>query len=134
MSKEIHGKPLIYLDNGASAQKPSVVIEQIKNTYETGYSNVHRGVHYLSQIATDEMENARNKVKQFLNAKKEKEIIFVRGATEGINLVASSWGRSNLKEGDEIVLSVLEHHSNIVPWQLIADQTGAVIKVVQIAV
>ena len=133
MSKEIHGKPLIYLDNGASAQKPSVVIEQIKNTYETGYSNVHRGVHHLSQIATDEMENARNKVKQFLNAKKEKEIVFVRGATEGINLVASSWGRSNLKEGDEIVLSVLEHHSNIVPWQFIADQTGAVIKVVQIA-
>tara|TARA_B100000686_G_scaffold354731_1_gene466738 strand:- start:1864 stop:3090 length:1227 start_codon:yes stop_codon:yes gene_type:complete len=133
LSKEIHGKPLIYLDNGASAQKPSVVIEQIKNTYETGYSNVHRGVHHLSQIATDEMENARNKVKQFLNAKKEKEIVFVRGATEGINLVASSWGRSNLKEGDEIVLSVLEHHSNIVPWQFIADQTGAVIKVVQIA-
>ena len=132
LSEEVHGKPLVYLDNGASAQKPSAVIDQISKTYETGYANVHRGVHYMSQIATDAMENARRKAQMFLNAADEKEIIFVRGATEGINLVASSWGRANLQEGDEIILSVLEHHSNIVPWQIVAEQTGAVIKVVPI--
>lgn len=132
LSEEVHGKPLVYLDNGASAQKPSAVIDQISKTYETGYANVHRGVHYMSQIATDAMEDARRKAQMFLNAADEKEIIFVRGATEGINLVASSWGRANLQEGDEIVLSVLEHHSNIVPWQIVAEQTGAVIKVVPI--
>lgn len=132
LSEQVHGKPLVYLDNGASAQKPSAVIEQISKTYETGYANVHRGVHYMSQIATDAMEDARRKSQAFLNAADEKEIIFVRGATEGINLVASSWGRANLQAGDEIILSVLEHHSNIVPWQIIAEQTGAVIKVVPI--
>ena len=132
LSEEVHGKPLVYLDNGASAQKPSAVIDQISKTYETGYANVHRGVHYMSQIATDAMEDARRKAQMFLNAADEKEIIFVRGATEGINLVASSWGRANLQEGDEIILSVLEHHSNIVPWQIVAEQTGAVIKVVPI--
>ena len=132
LSEEVHGKPLVYLDNGASAQKPSAVIDQISKTYETGYANVHRGVHYMSQIATDAMEDARRKAQTFLNAADEKEIIFVRGATEGINLVASSWGRANLQEGDEIILSVLEHHSNIVPWQIVAEQTGAVIKVVPI--
>lgn len=132
LSEEVHGKPLVYLDNGASAQKPSAVIDQISKTYETGYANVHRGVHYMSQIATDAMEDARRKAQMFLNAADEKEIIFVRGATEGINLVASSWGRANLQDGDEIILSVLEHHSNIVPWQIVAEQTGAVIKVVPI--
>ena len=132
LSALVRGKPLVYLDNGASAQKPEAVIDQIKKTYETEYANVHRGVHFMSQKATDAMEAARVKVQAFLNAAEEKEIIFVRGATEGINLVASSWGRSNLQEGDEIVLSVLEHHSNIVPWQIIAEQTGAVIKVVPI--
>mgnify|MGYP006106766993 CR=1 FL=1 len=132
LSALVRGKPLVYLDNGASAQKPEAVIDQIKKTYETEYANVHRGVHFMSQKATDAMEAARVKVQAFLNAAEEKEIIFVRGATEGINLVASSWGRSNLHEGDEIVLSVLEHHSNIVPWQIIAEQTGAVIKVVPI--
>jgi cysteine desulfurase/selenocysteine lyase len=132
LSALVRGKPLVYLDNGASAQKPGAVIDQIKKTYETEYANVHRGVHFMSQKATDAMEAARVKVQAFLNAAEEKEIIFVRGATEGINLVASSWGRSNLQEGDEIVLSVLEHHSNIVPWQIIAEQTGAVIKVVPI--
>ena len=129
LSALVRGKPLVYLDNGASAQKPEAVIDQIKKTYETEYANVHRGVHFMSQKATDAMEAARVKVQAFLNAAEEKEIIFVRGATEGINLVASSWGRSNLQEGDEIVLSVLEHHSNIVPWQIIAEQTGAVINV-----
>ena len=132
LSEQVHGKRLVYLDNGASAHKPSTVIEQIKRTYETGYANVHRGVHHLSQIATDAMENARRKTQDLLNAADEKEIIFVRGATEGINLVASSWGRGNLKEGDEIILSVLEHHSNIVPWQIVAEQTGAIVKVVPI--
>ena len=132
LSALVRGKPLVYLDNGASAQKPEAVIDQIKKTYETEYANVHRGVHFMSQKATDAMEAARVKVQAFLSAAEEKEIIFVRGATEGINLVASSWGRSNLQEGDEIVLSVLEHHSNIVPWQIIAEQTGAVIKVVPI--
>ena len=132
LSEQVHGKPLVYLDNGASAHKPSTVIEQIKRTYETGYANVHRGVHHLSQIATDAMENARRKTQDLLNAADEKEVIFVRGATEGINLVASSWGRANLKEGDEIILSVLEHHSNIVPWQIVAEQTGAIVKVVPI--
>jgi cysteine desulfurase/selenocysteine lyase len=132
LSELVREKPHVYLDNGASAQKPSVVIEQISKTYETEYANVHRGVHYMSQRATDAMEAARVKAQTFLNAVNEKEIIFVRGATEGINLVASSWGRANLSNGDEIILSVLEHHSNIVPWQMIAEQTGAVIKVVPI--
>lgn len=132
LAEQVHGKPLVYLDNGASAQKPSAVIEQISKTYETGYANVHRGVHYMSQIATDAMEESRGKACKFLSAADEKEIIFVRGATEGINLIASSWGRANLQAGDEIILSVLEHHSNIVPWQIIAEQTGVVIKVVPI--
>jgi cysteine desulfurase/selenocysteine lyase len=133
LSEKVRGKPLVYLDNGASSQKPRAVIEQISRTYEREYSNVHRGVHYLSQVATDAMEASRATVQKLLNAAEEKEIIFVRGATEGINLVASSWGRANLNEGDEIILSVLEHHSNIVPWQIIAEQTGAVIKVVPIS-
>ncbi|MEC7490542.1 MAG: cysteine desulfurase [Pseudomonadota bacterium] len=132
LAEQVRGKPLVYLDNGASAQKPKVVIEQIKKTFETGYANVHRGVHYLSQIATDAMEGARTKARRFINAAQEKEVIFVRGATEGINLVASSWGKANLQPGDEIILSVLEHHSNIVPWQIVAEQTGAVIRVVPI--
>jgi cysteine desulfurase/selenocysteine lyase len=128
----VYGKPLVYLDNGASAQKPRQVIEAISNAYSTEYANVHRGVHYLSQRATDAMEAARQKARDFLNAADDREIIFVRGATEGINLVASSWGRKFLKPGDEIVLTVLEHHSNIVPWQFAAEATGAVIKVAPI--
>ena len=124
LSEKVHGKQLVYLDNGASAQKPSAVIGQISRTYETAYANVHRGVHHMSQIATDAMEDARRKAQKLLNAGNEREIIFVRGATEGINLVASSWGRANLKPGDEIVLSVLEHHSNIVPWQIASNKYG----------
>ena len=133
LSEEVYGKPLVYLDNGASAQKPRAVIDAISNVYETEYANVHRGVHYMSQKATDAMEGAREKVRAFINAKDTREVVFVRGATEGINLVASSWGRNNLSAGDEIILSVMEHHSNIVPWQLIAEQTGAVVKVVPIS-
>jgi len=133
LSEEVYGKPLVYFDSGASAQKPRAVIDAISNVYETEYANVHRGVHYMSQKATDAMEAARETVRAFINARDIREVIFVRGATEGINLVASSWGRQNLLAGDEIILSVLEHHSNIVPWQLIAEQTGAVLKVVPVS-
>lgn len=132
LGQQVYGKPLVYFDSAASAQKPTAVIESIKRTYETEYANVHRGVHYMSQKATDAMEAARETVRAFINAKSEREIIFVRGATEGINLVADCWGRQNLKQGDEIILSQMEHHSNIVPWQLIAERTGAVIKVVPV--
>lgn len=132
LSEDVYGKPLVYFDSGASAQKPRAVIDAISTVYETEYANVHRGVHYMSQKATDAMEAARETVRAFINARDIREVIFVRGATEGINLVASSWGRQNLSEGDEIILSVMEHHSNIVPWQLIAEQTGAQLKVVPI--
>ncbi len=132
LAQQVYDKPLVYLDSGASAQKPRAVIESIEQTYQSCYANVHRGVHYMSQKATDAMEGTREKVRAFLNAGEAREIIFVRGATEGINLVASSWGRKTLKPGDEIVLSVMEHHSNIVPWQLIAEETGAVIRVAPI--
>jgi cysteine desulfurase/selenocysteine lyase len=132
LASEVYGHKLVYLDNGASAQKPTAVIDSIRHTYEAEYANVHRGVHYMSQKATDAMENAREKARDFIGAADEREIIFVRGATEGINLVASSWGGAELNPGDEIVLTVMEHHSNIVPWQLIAERTGAVIKVAPI--
>ncbi len=132
LSERVYDSPLVYLDNGASAQKPRAVIESIRTTYETCYANVHRGVHYMSQHATDAMEAAREKVRALLNAAEAQEIIFVRGATEGINLVASSWGRQNLKPGDEIILSVMEHQSTIVPWQLVCEQTGAVLWVAPI--
>ena len=128
----VHGKPLCYLDNAATTQKPQVVIDSIVNYYTKINSNIHRGVHYLSGTATDAYENARIKVKNFINAFSEKEIIFTRGATESINLVANSFGRNNLNEGDEIIISGMEHHSNIVPWQLIAAEKKAVIKVIPI--
>ena len=133
LGEEIYGNPLVYLDNGASAQKPRAVIDAIGNTYEHEYANVHRGVHYMSQKATDAMENARETVRSFLNAADAREIIFVRGATEGINLVASSWAEMELRSGDEIILTEMEHHSNIVPWQFVRDRTGAVIKVAPIS-
>jgi cysteine desulfurase/selenocysteine lyase len=133
LSETPYGKRLVYLDSAASAQKPHAVIESIRHTYEAEYANVHRGVHYMSQRTTDAMEKAREAVRAFLNAGDTREIIFVRGATEGINLVASAWGRTNLKAGDEIILSAMEHHSNIVPWQMIAEQTGARLRVVPIS-
>ena len=133
LSQKVYGKNLVYLDNGASTQKPQQVIDNITATYERSYANVHRGVHYLSQISTDAMELARRTIRLFVNARSDSEIIFVRGATEGINLVASSWGRKNLTTGDEIILSEMEHHANIVPWQLVAEQTGAIIKVIPIS-
>ena len=132
LSQEVYGKPLVYFDSAASAQKPRQVIDTIVRTYETEYANVHRGVHYMSQRATDAMEASREKIRAFLNAGDNREIIFVRGATEGINLVASSWGGANLKAGDEIIVSAMEHHSNIVPWQLVAERVGATLRVVPI--
>ena len=128
-SKKIYGKDLVYLDTAASAQKPKSVIDSVKDFYEKGYSNIHRGVYLLSQEATEAYEDARKKVSAFINAEKEEEIIFVRGATEGINLIASCFGRSFLKEGDEIIISAIEHHANIVPWQILREEKGISIKV-----
>ena len=126
----IHGKPLVYLDNAATAQKPWQVINAERDYYAHLNANIHRGVHDLSQRATDAFESARGKVRQFVNARKNEEIIFVRGATEAINLVAASYGRSTLKAGDEIIVSEMEHHSNIVPWQMTCEATGAVLRVI----
>jgi cysteine desulfurase/selenocysteine lyase len=126
----VHGKPLVYLDNAATTQKPQAVIETLDRYYREHNANIHRGVYTLSQHATDLYEQARKKVQRFLNARDAKEVIFTAGTTHGINLVASSFGRSRLRSGDEIVLSAMEHHSNIVPWQLIAEQTGAVLRVI----
>ena len=132
LSETIHGRPLVYLDNAASTQKPRAVLDTLRHVYEHDYANVHRGVHTLSQRATDLFEGARLKIKGFINARKIEEIIFVRGTTEAVNLVAQSYGRSKLQAGDEILLSTLEHHSNIVPWQILCQQTGAVLKVAPI--
>jgi cysteine desulfurase / selenocysteine lyase len=129
---KVHGKPLCYLDNAATTQKPKSVIDSDVRFYTELNSNIHRGVHYLSEAATKAYEDARHKVQKFLNAPSEKEIIFTRGTTESINLVAQSYGRANLREGDEIIISAMEHHSNIVPWQLIASEKKAQIKVIPI--
>ena len=128
----VHGKPLAYLDNAATTQKPIAVLNAINTYYRENNANIHRGVHHLSELATFEYEKARGKVKNFLNASDSKEIIFTRGATEGINLVAQSYGRKNFKEGDEIIISAMEHHSNIVPWQMVCEVTGAKLKVIPI--
>ena len=125
LAKEVYGKPLVYLDNGASAQKPKQVIDKIAETYADGYANVHRGLHYLSNAATDAYEHAREVVRGFLNAGSVDEIVFTKGTTEAINLVAHSYGMPNIGEGDEIVISIAEHHSNIVPWHLIRERQGA---------
>ena len=116
LSREVNGKPLVYLDNGASAQKPSAVIDAMTNTYSMEYSNVHRGLHYLSNLATDNYEAVRGKIARFLNAASEDEIILNSGTTEGINMVAYAWAMPRFQKGDEIVLSIMEHHANIVPW------------------
>ena len=126
----VHGKPLVYLDNAATSQKPRQVIDAITNYYESYNSNVHRGLHALSEQATQAYEGARGIVRSFLNAAEDREIIFVKGTTEGINLVASSYGRAHLQQGDEIIISEMEHHSNIVPWQILCEEKGAVLKVV----
>jgi cysteine desulfurase/selenocysteine lyase len=131
--REIHGKPLVYLDNGASAQKPRAVLDAIDYAYKMEYANVHRGLHYLSNTATARFEDARETVRRFINAPSLEEIIFTRSSTEAINLVAASWGGANIREGDEIVLSIMEHHSNIVPWHFHRERRGAVLKWAPIA-
>ncbi|MGH6679043.1 MAG: cysteine desulfurase [Bradyrhizobium sp.] len=128
LALKIYGKPLVYLDNAASAQKPNAVLERMMQAYTSEYANVHRGLHYLANTATEAYEGARAKVASFLNARRPEEIVFTRNVTEAINLVASSWGEPNIGEGDEIVLSIMEHHSNIVPWHFIRERHGAVIK------
>ncbi|MEQ8249013.1 MAG: cysteine desulfurase [Alphaproteobacteria bacterium] len=128
LSQTVHGKPLVFLDSAASAQKPRAVIDAVRHCYEAEYANIHRGVYALSETATRNYEGTREKVRAFINARNTKEIVFVRGATEGINLVASSWGGANLKPGDEILVTALEHHSNIVPWQIVAEKTGAMVR------
>ncbi len=132
LAKPVHGHRLVFLDSAASAQKPRAVIDAIKNCYETEYANVHRGVYWLSERATLNFEGARERIAQFLNAKEAREIIFTRSATEAINLVAFSFGEGFLKAGDEVIISALEHHSNIVPWQLLRDRKGIVLKVAPI--
>ena len=132
LEQMVNDKPLVYLDNAATSQKPQVVIDTLVRYYNEENANIHRGVHTLSQLATEEYEGARSKVRQFLNANSDKEIIFVRGTTEGINLVAQSFVRPKLEEGDEIVISTMEHHSNIVPWQILCQERGAHLRVVPI--
>ena len=132
LAKEVYGKPLVYLDNAASAQKPRAVIERLTHAYEHEYANVHRGLHYLANAATEAFEVARESVRRFLNAASVNEVVFTRNATEAINLVASSFGLDHIKEGDEIVLSVMEHHSNIVPWHFHRERKGAVLKWVDV--
>ncbi len=132
LAELIRNKPLVYLDNAASCQKPQAVIDSIVHLYSHDYANVHRGVHTLSVRSTDKFEGARTKVKDFINAASDKEIIFVRGATEAINLVAQTYGKANIKAGDEILITAMEHHSNIVPWQMLCQQTGAILKVAPI--
>lgn len=132
LSLNVHGKPLVYLDNAATTQKPQSVLGAMSRYYRKECSNIHRGIHLLSERATQDYEGARFKVQQFLNARGPEEIIFVRGTTEAINLVAQSYGRTELKRGDEIIISAMEHHSNIVPWQIVSEQTGAVLRVIPI--
>jgi len=132
LAQEVHGHPLAYLDNAASAQTPEPVVEAITDFYRRDRSNVHRGVHELSQRATNKYEAARIQIQKFLNAASYQEIVWTRGTTEGINLVASSWGRANVEKDDEVLISGLEHHSNIVPWQMLCEETGAKLRVIPI--
>ncbi len=132
LNREVNGKPLVYLDNGASAQKPQVVIDAITNAYSMEYANVHRGLHYLSNLATDKYEAVRGKIAKFLNAGSEDEIVLNSGTTEGINMVAYGWAMPRLEAGDEIILSVMEHHANIVPWHFLRERQGVVLKWVDV--
>src|SRR6056297_1364671 len=132
LSREVNGKPLVYLDNGASAQKPKAVIEAITNAYAHEYSNVHRGLHTLSNITTEKYEAVRGTIARFLNAADEDEIVLNSGTTEGINMVAYGWAMPRLEAGDEIVLSVMEHHANIVPWHFLRERQGVVLKWVDV--
>ncbi len=132
LARKVHGKPLVYFDNGATSQKPQAVIDALNRYYSEENSNIHRGVHYLSELATSLYEEARKKLRRFVNARRLEEIIFVRGTTEAINLVAQSYGRKFLGAGDEIIVSAMEHHSNIVPWQMLCEQVGARLRVIPI--
>jgi cysteine desulfurase / selenocysteine lyase len=130
LKQTIHGRPLVYLDSAATAQKPTAVVDAIRKFHEVDCANIHRGVHELSQRSTAAYEETRSKARRFLNSKTTNELIFVRGTTEAINLVSSSWGRKFVKEGDEIIISAMEHHSNIVPWQMLCEETGAKLRVI----
>ena len=132
LSREVNGHPLVYFDNGASSQKPQQVIDVINKYYSYEHSNIHRGIHHLSQEATTAYENARTTIQHFINAKHSHEVIFTKGTTDAINLVASSLGKKFITKGDEIIISTMEHHSNIVPWQLICEEKGAILKVIPI--
>ncbi|MGA9412581.1 MAG: cysteine desulfurase [Roseobacter sp.] len=132
LSREVNGKPLVYLDNGASAQKPQVVIDAITNAYSNEYANVHRGLHFLSNLATEKYESVRGVIARFLNAASEDEIVLNSGTTEGINMVAYGWAMPRMEAGDEIVLSVMEHHANIVPWHFLRERQGVVLKWVDV--
>ena len=132
LSREVYGKPLVYLDSGASAQKPHVVIDAVREVYESYYSNVHRGAHYLSQRSTDTYEEARETVARFINAPSDKNIVFTSSVTESINLVADTWGEKYLNAGDEIIISEMEHHANIVPWHMVCKKKGTKLRVVPI--
>ena len=132
LSREVNGKPLVYLDNGASAQKPQIVLDAVNRVYSHEYSNVHRGLHFLSNLATDQYEAVRGKITGFLNASSEDEIIFNSGTTEGINMVAYGWAMPRMQAGDEIILSVMEHHANIVPWHFLRERQGVVLKWVDV--
>ncbi|MBI3192531.1 MAG: aminotransferase class V-fold PLP-dependent enzyme, partial [Pedosphaera parvula] len=125
LDQQVHGKPLIYFDNAATSQKPRPVIDALRHYYERDNANVHRGIHELSNRSTTAFENARERIAKFFNARGADEIIYTRGTTEAINLVANTWGNANLKPGDVVLLTEMEHHSNIVPWQLLAQRTGA---------
>jgi cysteine desulfurase/selenocysteine lyase len=133
LSRSVHGRPLVYLDNAATTQKPTAVIDRIVRYYREENANVHRGVHYLSEIATNAYESVRTTVKKTINARSEKEIVFTGGTTEGINLIAYAWGRKNVAAGDEIIISAIEHHSDIVPWQMLCQATGATLRVIPVS-
>jgi cysteine desulfurase/selenocysteine lyase len=130
LDQKVNNRPLIYFDNAATTQKPQMVIDAITHYYETINSNIHRGVHSLSQLATDQFEAARRTVQTFINAQHHHEVIFTRGTTESINLIASSFGKAFLQSGDEVLISEMEHHANIVPWQMICEEKGAKLKVI----
>jgi cysteine desulfurase/selenocysteine lyase len=132
LQQQVNGRPLVYLDSGASAQKPRQVLEAMQRFYEQDFANIHRGVHELSMRATDKYEAVRETVRRFINAARPEDIVFTKGATEAINLVAQSWGRKFLREGDEVVITALEHHANIVPWQMLREERGIVLKIVPI--
>src|SRR5688500_1058938 len=132
LNREVKGKPLVYFDNAATTQKPQVVIDALVNYYSSYNANIHRGIHTLAEEATAAFEATRDTVKQYINAPSREQIIFTTGTTEGINLVAQTWGRQNIKAGDEIIISAMEHHSNIVPWYVLCEEKGALLKVIPV--